>query len=549
MQKKLITLFFSFLLVVVFFQPIDAVSQDVQANPQIKKLVGRRSLSVKGYVIDTRLIRGIYKNFGNKYIWHGEDDAFNDDGRKAIEFLSKAEENGLDQADYSIKKINGLIKSPNSKKIPRTDILITQMFVNLVSDIANGGKIEKEWEIEHFLKRRPRVTNYVEALNAFLNIPEVNGFIDEYSPPHEQYGRLRELLSEILQERDTVSRKKNIPTGRSINPGMVDYRVPMIREALGSEINSINPNTEQVKKIYDKNLQKEILNLQKKFGLKTDGIIGNQTISAMNTGPKQLVRIIKANMERYRWFSEEFKENRVVVNVPEFRLRAYEDGEEKLSLSTVVGKRKKKTPLIATKMTDVIFHPYWYVPQGYAGKQILPQIKKNPRNYLIDEEYTVIDNSNGGWKTVDPATVNWSEMNADNFKYVLRQDPGAKNALGPIKFNILNHLSIYLHGTTKPWLFEKRVRSFSSGCVRIDGPQKLAYMVLKHNADYDQEKIDKLLNAYDNDYDIPYYKKPIHKKIILEKQMATYLTYFTIHVDEDGNYNLFDDIYGWDKLL
>lgn len=529
-------------------QPIYAHSSEKGFSSEIKTLLSKKSFDIQGYSIKTPLIKGIYKNFDYKPLWHGDDKTFNDNGRKAIEFLSKAEENGLDPADYSINKINERIKDSDENKIPYTDILITQMFVNLLSDIANGRRIEEDWGIEYYLHRKPRVVNYLDVVNDFLKVDSVNEFTSKYSPNQEGYRNLKKLLAKFLAERDTVGKKKKVPSGKSISPGEKDYRVSMIRHMLGNP-KPINPNSKVSKNIYDKSLQKEILNIQKKFGLKPDGIIGNKTIEALNTGPRRMIKIIKANMERYRWFSEDFSPDRVVVNVPEFRLRAYEDNVEKLSLSVIVGRTNKKTPIIATKMTDVIFHPYWYVPQEYGATQILPHIKANPENYLIDEEYTLIDNSDGGWKTVDPETINWEEMTSENFKYILRQDPGAKNALGHIKFNIMNNLSIYFHGTTKPWLFGKRVRSFSSGCIRIDEPVKLAYFVLKHNSDYNKEDVDNILKAYDNDYEIPYYKKPVHKKVNLEKQLYAYVTYFTITADADGNYNLFDDIYGWDSLL
>lgn len=548
MQKKVKILLFSMFLAFCFADAANSAAAEVTINPEIKDHLAREELYIQGYRINTVLLNGIYSNFNYKSIWHGGNEVFNNNGRKAIEFLSKAEENGLDPADYSIRKINNRLKNLSDKNIPDTDILITQMFINLISDIANGRRIESDWEIEYYLKRKPRVVNYLVVVNDFLNSDDVDEFVDEYSPKHQGYHNLKNLLVKLLAERDTVSRKRKIPFGPAIYPGTKDYRISMIRHALGNPM-PINPNQDVVKNLYDKSLQKEVLNVQKKFGLKTDGIIGNKTITALNTGPKELIKIIKANMERYRWFSEEFTEDRIEVNVPEFRLRAYEDGEEKLSLTTIVGRQDKKTPIIATIMTDVVFHPYWYVPREYGATQILPQIKENPENYLIDEEYTLIDNSDGKWEAVDPATIDWEKMTPEEFNYVLRQDPGSKNALGPMKFNILNNLSIYLHGTTKPWLFEKRVRSYSSGCIRIDGPQKLAYFVLKHNADYNQEEIDEILRAYDNDYEIPYYKKPVHKKITLEKQVATYITYFTIKADENGNYQLFDDIYGWDSLI
>jgi len=526
----------------------EAFAQD--NSQKIRSILSKRTQSVQGYNINTLLLKGIYNSYNFEPIWHGENEVFNDQGRKVIEFLSKAEESGLDPAEYSINLINKRLQESNSKKLPYTDILITQMFVNILSDISNGKKIEKEWEIETFLKRKPRIVNYYQAISNFLNSDDVEAFIKKNSPNHQGYHNLRVALKKLLAERESSKKLKKIPEGKSIYPGTMDYRISKIRERLGSKIApSINPSATSKKNFYDKPLQKDILNLQKRFGLKTDGIIGRQTIEALNTGNEKIIGKIKANMERYRWFSNTFEEDRVVVNVPEFRLRAYEAGEEKLSLTVIVGRRNKKTPIIEATMTDVVFHPYWYAPQEYGATQILPLIQQNPENYIIDEEYSVIDNSNGGWKILDPSTIDWPNETSETFKYILRQDPGKKNALGPIKFNITNDLSIYLHGTTSPWLFSNRVRSFSSGCIRIDGPQKLAYFVMKHNPDFNKEEIDELLSAYENDYNMKYDKKPRHRKVDLAKRIPTYLTYFTVVADEEGNYHFFDDIYGWDKLI
>ncbi len=288
--------------------------------------------------------------------------------------------------------------------------------------------------------------------------------------------------------------------------------------------------------MFDDALEKAVIMFQKLHGLKTDGIMGHMTLKALSVPAETRARQIEINMERMRWISRNPGQRYIKVNIADFTLDVVEKDHPVLSMKVVVGEPFWHTPVFSAKMTHLVLNPSWNVPRSIAIAEIIPKIQKN-MNYLKKENMKVIK----GWEDkageIDPETVDWEAMNADTFNYRLRQEPGPLNPLSQIKFMFPNQFGVYLHDTPSKGLFERNIRSFSHGCIRLEKPLELAEYVLKKDPKWTRDKI------------VSEIKEVKEKEVGLPEPIYVHILYLTAWVDENSLLNFRDDIYGRDKKL
>jgi murein L,D-transpeptidase YcbB/YkuD len=248
------------------------------------------------------------------------------------------------------------------------------------------------------------------------------------------------------------------------------------------------------------------------------------------------VRQLQLVLERWRWVPHSFPRPPIVVNIPEFRLRAYDDHyRPELEMKVVVGKAyHHKTPVFSAEMTHVIFRPYWDVPLSIQRAELVPKIAKDPA-YLAKNEYEIV-NSRRQVVPTDAVTPEMLEQLRSG-KLSIRQIPGDKNALGHIKFLFPNQYDVYLHGTPAKALFLKTRRDFSHGCIRVEKPEELAQWVLRGVPGWDMDRIHEAENGTDS------------HQVNLDQPIPVLIVYGTAVVQPDGQVNFFDDIYGHDAAL
>ncbi len=252
--------------------------------------------------------------------------------------------------------------------------------------------------------------------------------------------------------------------------------------------------------------------------------------------PPQHLRQLQLVLERWRWVPHSFSRPPIVVNIPEFRLRAYDDQyRPELEMKVVVGKAyHHKTPVFSSQMTYVIFRPYWEVPLSIQRAELAPKIAKDPA-YLAKNEYEVVDSR----RQIVPSNFVTPDMLARlrAGKLFIRQIPGDKNALGHIKFLFPNEYNVYLHGSPAKSLFLKSRRDFSHGCIRVEKPEELAEWVLRGVPGWDMDHIRAAENGADS------------RRVNLDQPIPVLIVYGTAVVREDGEVFFFDDIYGYDAAL
>jgi len=267
--------------------------------------------------------------------------------------------------------------------------------------------------------------------------------------------------------------------------------------------------------VFDIALEKAVKAFQHYYGYTPTGMVSDTLVQEMNVSAKARVQQLLINMERMHWMPPAAEGRLVVVNIPEFMLHVWEGKRKVFDMPVVVGREGHSTTMFSGEMNQVVFNPYWHVPAGIVRREILPAMEKN-KHYLEENDMEITGERNG--------------------LPVIRQRPGKKNALGRVKFIFPNSFNIYLHDTPAKGLFNSDKRAYSHGCIRLSDPAKMADYVLHGMPGWTPEKIDSAMNRGDQE-----------KYIKLKQPVPVRITYYTAWVDEQGNLQFREDIYGHDQ--
>jgi murein L,D-transpeptidase YcbB/YkuD len=228
----------------------------------------------------------------------------------------------------------------------------------------------------------------------------------------------------------------------------------------------------------------------------------------------------------------DFGSRHILVNVPAFYMAAREGGMPVLEMKVIVGTPENATPIFSGQMETVVFSPYWNVPDSIAEGETAPAAARDP-GFLRRQNIEILRRTGSGTEPVDPASVNWDDPDAIK-ALAFRQKPGAKNALGHVKFLFPNPFDVYLHDTPADSLFARRGRALSHGCVRLERPEELARYILRDKPEWTDGRIKEAMDAGEE------------KHVALKEKLPVHIVYFTAWPTGDGDVELFDDIYGLD---
>ncbi len=288
------------------------------------------------------------------------------------------------------------------------------------------------------------------------------------------------------------------------------------------------PPSVQQQQWYGKELRAVIKRFQSQHGLKMDGVIGPDTANWLNYPIEERIRRLALNAERSRLWPEQ-RQALVLVNLPSFDLNYYFKGEVVFSSKVIVGKQKRKTPLLEIKMDSLVLNPTWNVPPKIMREDIIPILRYNP-DYLNNKGIQVIK----GWGNpviIDHGAIQWRKVNPKKFPFRMRQLAGNSNALGVYKFNTPNRRAIYLHDTPAKYLFDKPSRAFSSGCIRVQHADRFAHSISKTQG-FRKSNISPR-------------GQQSNARIPLKRRLPVHLIYKTSWV-ESGRVFFRDDVYGYD---
>jgi L,D-transpeptidase YcbB len=361
--------------------------------------------------------------------------------------------------------------------------------------------------------------------------------IAQVEPPYPGYQRTLVALKRYVQLAKEESLDPLPQVKKPVAPGQ-DY------EGLGKLVRRLqflgdlpaSVSVPERAQTYSGEVVEGVKRFQERHGLEAQGKLGPQTITEMNRPMSDRVEQIRLTLERWRWVPHSFSQPPIVVNIPEFVLRAYNaPGEPALTMPVVVGRAMRtQTPVLEEDMKYVVFWPYWNVPPSILRNEIVQKITKDP-GYLQKNNYEVVTYAG---KLVTDGVVSedvLAQLRAG--KLMVRQKPGPKNALGLIKFIFPNDQNIYLHSTPSQSLFGQNRRDFSHGCIRVEDPKALAEWVLRNNPGWTRERIEAAFKAQKE------------QQVNLTSEIPVLVLYGTAIPKEDGRIFFFEDIYGYDKAL
>lgn len=315
--------------------------------------------------------------------------------------------------------------------------------------------------------------------------------------------------------------------------GMHDHAVLLLKERLAAS-DDLPGFENQTSDVFDTALKTAVQNYQQRMGLPADGVVGYDTIQALNVPPSVRLNQILVNQKRWADLAPQLGDRFVLVNIPDFKLYAYQNGQSVFNMKIIVGRPTRQTPEIFSKITRIVFNPYWNVPNLIANKDIVPKVLDDP-DYLTDMHIHILDRQVDDPVEISQNNIDWVDAEENGFPYHFRQDPGIDNALGLVKFEFNNSNDIYLHDTPAKSLFTANKRVFSSGCVRLENPFTLVAWLMNADPNWDEEQMQEILDANKT----AYVKAATPTPIII--------TYLTAWVDEKGELNFRDDVYHQDQ--
>ncbi|CAH0539594.1 L,D-transpeptidase family protein [Vibrio marisflavi] len=408
------------------------------------------------------------------------------------------------------------------------DLLATDTMLLYMSYAEQAPLHGESWFFEkQFASYLPQPSeNAVLSLYVAVNINQLDDIINTYTPT---IGGYKELLKSYAHLKEYE--EANIALYKQVGIKKVGDSLPEKANLLARlKLLGIKVDKRSLKNdIYDRHLAKSVREFQKAHGLKDDGKIDPVTVKWLNVPAKERLSMIALNAERLRIWPEQ-KDSLIIVNVPNFAMKYWKSGKEVFESKVVVGRKSRKTPVMETNLDSLVLNPIWNVPWKIMVADIIPKVKKDA-TYLVENGIEIVQE----WKdeeTINPEEIQWETVNPYKFPYKMRQRPGNINALGLYKFNTPNPRAIFLHDTPSKDLFNRDIRAFSSGCVRIEKAGKFADLLLK-------TQVGEVISKQNTDTET--------RSIPLKKSIPVHIIYQTVWF-ESGQVQYRDDVYNYDSF-
>lgn len=486
-------------------------------------------------------VRDFYEPTDYLFAWT-QDGTPSEEARSIIQVLREAASNGLNPEDYDGSRWASRLAalrdsvSPSESDLARFDLAVTISVMRYISDLhlgrMNPGAFLTKFDLE---PGQNDLAAFVRQ--GLVNSPNVAAAFSGVEPPYEGYRRTQSALRRYL----VMASNYNAPSlpipMKPVDPG-ADYptlaQLADVLRRLGdlSEDAFVPPNAT----IYNGSLVDAVKHFQTRHGLEPDGRLGKATLAALNRPLSQRILQLELTLERWRWVPHSFPRPPIVVNIPEFELRALNDSyRTELEMKVVVGTAfRHPTPVFAGDMRYVIFRPYWNVPLSIQKAELVPKIAHDP-SYLAKNGYEVVTTRDAVVTKDIVDDVLLEQLRSGQLR--IRQVSGPDNSLGLVKFLFPNDHNVYLHATPATDLFSKTRRDFSHGCIRVEKPDQLAAWVLKDRPEWTPERILDAMNG----------AKTV--QVTLDRPIPVLIVYATAVVLENGEVRFLEDIYGEDKQL
>ncbi|MEL6520211.1 MAG: L,D-transpeptidase family protein [Pseudomonadota bacterium] len=473
---------------------------------------------------DDAAIAEFYRTRGFEPIFTGSGDL---ERRAALlEALESVERHGLPLERYDSRRLMAAfeqVQTPSDRG--RAEFLAAQMFVRFARDLQSG--ILEPRKVDAGIVReinRPVPHDLLTDLAA----GEAKSFFREIAPQTPEYAR---LMKEKLRLERVVLRGGwgSKVEAKALEPGDSGEFVVQLRDRLVA----LGYLRRSASTLYDGEIQRAVRQFQTDHGLETDGVAGQTTITMLNVSAQTRLQQVVVAMERERWTNFERGDRHVLVNITDYTAAIIDDGKVTYRTRSVVGANDsdRRTPEFSDVMEHLVVNPTWNVPYSIATKEYLPKLQRNPHAV---SHLRVIDRRG---RVVNRSSVNFAQYSRRNFPFSIKQPPGARNALGLVKFMFPNKYNIYLHDTPAKDLFSRETRAYSHGCIRLNDPFDFAYALLAKQSDDPVGLFKSKLNS------------GRESRINLEQHVPVHLIYRTAVAPAKGRVNYRRDVYGRDARI
>ncbi len=492
------------------------------------------------------IIREIYRLNSNTPLWIGAQN------REKMSQMIQALEDPLfnyKRKPFDQKAIKKLLYYLDNNTIPvekrapvyaRLDLLLTNSYVRLVRFITEGDvdwalvqkkfkALETNNDIKSVWEMKPHSLPSVNSLSNALKKGNIRTYLTSLIPLETRYRKLVTLLKNY-ERMDKFPKIRYSSTPLKV--GDYGSRIKEIKRRL--QISGDYPKDAPVDKHFDETLRKAVITYQKRYLLKVTGEVDTTMTWYLNQPVSKNIQAIITNLDKTKLYPKHFEKEYVEVNIPDFNLRYYKDGQKIMKMGVVVGRIDRPTPIFDDQIEYMVINPTWTIPDNLIKRDLIHVLREDP-TYMIDHNI----HAYRGNKEVEVTQEMLDPYEHSDKKVPWRfvQLPGDNNALGRVKFMFPNKYAVYLHDTDNKSLLNRRYKVYSSGCMRIQHPFELAAMLLKHaQKHYSSEDIDAIIAT----------DKPT--TIMLKEPVPVHIVYFTVY-EEDGLAYFKHDIYMYDKII
>jgi murein L,D-transpeptidase YcbB/YkuD len=445
-----------------------------------------------------------------------------------LQRIAAADADGLNPEDYpldALKQVREQVKGGDAYDAAQAELLYSAFFVNYAADLKIGRVTPSK--VDPKLFRNRKTIDVLRVLTELKKQRDPGKFLSAFESKNPHYAALKKMLG-LYRAMEKSGNWPEIAAGPNIQPGGSDARIPQIRNILsmtgdyrGADGGGAN---------YDAATVAAMQKFQRRNGLEAKGLIGKQTLMALNIPPEERVRQIVLNMERWRWMPEGLGQRHFMVNIAAYELQEVVSSQVVDRMNVVVGAVATSTPEFSDEIEYVEINPTWTVPYSIATKEMLPKLRGNPFAYAADFDVFM----NG--KITSWGAINWNAYGPGKFPFTFRQRPGPKNALGKVKFMLPNKHNIYLHDTPSKDKFLQTARAFSHGCIRLSRPLDLLNHLVGDIVGWPQSKINAVLASGKT------------TQVRLTEKIPVHLIYATAFFGPNG-VEFRPDVYGRDRKL
>lgn len=481
--------------------------------------------------LDSKLLstyRFFKPNYSDKLLWFDQS-KLNANGDSLFRLIEKSVYYGLNPEDYYFSQIkNSLDSIPvdkkyvNVNKLVKADLLLSNAYYLMGAHVNKGRFYPDSLLLQTNFAKLNR--GWDSLLWAGYTKKNLRASIDSLEPKNYNYRMLKKELAAILNN-PLLYQFDSIPFISDKDSARKQQLIVknLIRQGFYDTLSTDNDSLRMAKAL-DK--------LQRKWYIQPDGKLGKYTKQALSYNREKVIKQISMAMERWRW-EKPFPERYAFINIPAFWLTVFEKDTVVMQSAIVCGKPETQTPLLSSKINQMLIYPYWNVPVSIATKEILPAVKRDT-TYIRRKNFEVLGK---GDQVLDYTKVPWRTYSADYLPVRFRQRIGDDNSLGVVKFNFFNPYGVYLHDTNSKRYFKTSSRAQSHGCIRLEKFVEFADFLIRDDSVH-----------YTHDSLQVYFAKQEQRKLALKKPLPIYTRYYTAHADSTG-LKLYIDVYRKDEEM